>query len=286
MQNNDIQVPVINKTKSCFYRETPQDEYKMDSRFLHLVANEDYIATLKTDGTCALVCKENDKYWFLKRQDIKQKSRNYKTVIERAKLSSFGGTKCLVSTYVRGTGKQEMNSLIYIFNLDENDEPLMEYGHIVGFTPVSDTLGEDKYLATAMIGLNGSEELSLYCTEPKDDHTSILVKRMDCAKILKNNNMLTVEIMGKKIADRYVFDHPTHFINIHGSIIISETYHPKFTKEGFSEWALDENNIYKDNEGIVFHFPKLNTRYKFHMGHINMMDKWRNDKSNIRFVSE
>ncbi len=288
-QHNFVQVPVINKTDSLFVR-TDTDFTIVSSepceQFLKLENTEPYIISVKTDGTCALICKDSEgMYHLMRRQDIKISGRNYQTVIDNGIVTTYAGRPCFVSKMNRGSGKSERVVPVYIFNLTPDFKPEIERVHIIGFTPVLHDFGDDKYAVTAIDGINGTEDVKLYTTV-FNGSLDIAVESIPADIIMGKSQIMTVEIMGSKISDKYGFNTTQHFINPHGSIVYPSELAPRLDYESLKAWFTSDNiNRWANVEGIVIHFPKSNRRFKLHRGHVGLEQTWKCKKSSgINFV--
>lgn len=279
------QVPVINKTESLFDRnpENPREllhEINHDAQ--KLLESEPYICTVKTDGTCGIIFKISDsEIWLMRRQDIKVNSEKHKTIINNGQLTIINGVQCYLTNIKRDN---KINASLYIFYLDKYGLPAIENNHIIGFTPIINNFGEDKYLITAIDGINGTSNMALYTT-CFEGNIDILVKKISVEKILGEKKLLTVEIMGSKIANHYGFINDQHFVNPHGSIIFPHNEIPKLDYESLMKWIQNEiNNRWADVEGMVIHFPNSARRFKFHQGYFGFQNRWHKKKeSGLRF---
>jgi hypothetical protein len=281
--------PVINKTE-CIFKRDPSDPRKIMPEILpeieDLLKNEPYIATVKTDGTCGMVCQTtNGLFQLLRRQDIRIGSRNYNYVMENLTLTTIAGLPCAISKLVRGNNKTSPTVPIYIFQLDTTGKPELENNHLIGFTPLLHDFGEDKHAVTTIDGKNGTADMKLYTTAFLGS-LDIPVRAIPVAELMVNQTIMTVEIMGPKISNKYGFIGNQHFINPHGSIIFQANVMPTITYDSIKSWfENDAENRWANVEGIVFHFPSINKRYKIHRGHVGLESTWRNKKqSGIRFI--
>lgn len=289
METNTIfqQVPVINKTESLFDRnpENPREVlHEINSDAKNLLDTEPYICTVKTDGTCGIVFQISDsEIWLMRRQDIKLNSEKYKTILENGKMTTINGIICYLAKITRG-GKNQIEVPIYIFYLNEKNLPANENNHVIGFTPVMNSFGEDKYIASAIDGINGDPNMLLYTTF-FDGKTDILVEKISVKKLLSDKKILTVEIMGSKVANHYRFNSDQHFINPHGSIIFPPNEIPKLDYDSLMIWFENlSNNRWADVEGMVIHFPKSKRRFKFHQGYFGFQNRWHAKKqSGLQF---
>ena len=292
MSTTFVQVPVINKTEALFERNPakPTEVFKTITKEVSdLVATQPYVATIKTDGTCGLLCKENNEYYLMRRQDIKLRSRNYELVMSSGKIITFANRTCFSTVMFRGSGKMERTVPLYIFQLNTDNSPEIENEHIIGFTPLLHDFGEDKHTISAIDGSNGSANLRVHTTV-FEGNLDIPVRLVAAADLLGGSrSIMTVEIMGSKICNRYGFKSDRHFINPHGSIVYpSDIGVNFFDYDSVSAWfAGDANNRWANVEGFVIHFPCCNRRFKLHRGHLGMENTWRAKKeSGIKFILE
>lgn len=293
-----IQVPVINKTESLFKRD-PQNRKlllkEISPSIKTLLDTEDHVATVKTDGTCAIIIRmdsddsdnNNDKYYLMRRQDIKVGCRNFKSVMNAGKIIWISGIKCYLSEMIRGNGINQRTVPLYVFQLDENDKPEIENNHCIGFTPLLEDFGDDKHAIKAIDGINGDSKMKIWTTV-FDNDPCIRVKCIDVTTIMNKQPLMTVELMGPKISARYGFeknDH-RHFINPHGSIVFPCQAVPKIDYESIKQWFLnDKDNCWANVEGIVVHFPKSGRRIKVHRGHVDLEKTWYSKtESGLKFV--
>lgn len=286
-----MQVPVINKTDSLFVRnpDNPtQVTQNVACDFNMLLQQERCITTIKTDGTCGILCQDDGAYYIMRRQDIKPSSRNCDQVLQRGKLGYFAGHQCFITQITRGTGKMERIVPFYIFQLCDTPngiQPEWEAGHLVGFTPLTHTIPEDKHVATAYVGTNGTSNLELYCTV-FDGNLDIPIRLLPASEILSSKTLISVEIMGPTIAKRYGFTKSSrHFINPHGSIVCPDNMAPEITYDGIRTWFENLSiNRWADNEGLVFHFPIAGRRFKVHRGHLGLKTWSKQSSCGINFI--
>jgi hypothetical protein len=105
---------------------------------------------------------------------------------------------------------------------------------------------------------------------------------------MHNKQICTVEIMCKKISDKYNYQTDTCFVNPHGSFIIPRELVPELNYNTIRKWFKeDDRNEWANQEGFVIHFPKENMRFKLHRGHVGMEKTWQIKKEcGIKFVFE
>ena len=285
------QVAVINKTESLFVRNSENPLQVTDTLaedFVKLCTKEPMIVTAKTDGTCAIICRDNDNNCFLmRRQDIKIGNRNYDMVMNNGVYTTYSGIPCFVTKMVRGSGKSEITVPLYIFQLTEDHKPEIEHTHVIGFTPLLHNFGEDKYAITAIEGTNGTPNMKLFTTV-FNGSLDIPVRTISATELLLEKKIMTVEIMGSKVSNKYGFINDKHFINPHGSIVYSEEVCPTLNYDSLCSWFKnDSNNRWANVEGLVIHFPTCNRRFKLHRGHVGLEQTWRTKKeSGIKFIME
>ncbi|AYV85631.1 MAG: hypothetical protein Satyrvirus27_8 [Satyrvirus sp.] len=275
-----VQVPVINKTDSIFKRKEDQPDQVVDQisdQVSELLAKEKPIVTVKVDGTCGIICKtEGSDFFVMRRQDIKvcdkdgTSSKKYKSVMSSTLKTVFAGQECMLSAIDRQNGKTTKSCPLYIFQLDKEGYPEIENGHIIGFTPVDRELADDKYLMTAF-------QDSGILTSVFDGNLDVVVKPVPISDLMGQRNIMTVEFMGSKIAQRYGFQpNDPHFICPHGQIVFPPDQVPPFQSyHELKAWFENENNNrWADVEGIVVHFPSNNIRFKVHRGHLGLNTRW------------
>lgn len=283
-----FQVPVINKTEGLFGRDPNNTKVVLkehSTEIKELFESEPHVFTAKTDGTCAMVCKIGSSYMLMRRQDIKVNGRNYDMVMASGHIETIAGNKCFVTKMDRGSHKDQKIVLLYIFQLDGNDKPEPEFGHIIGFTPLLHNFGDDKYAITAIKGTNGDTDMHLFTTV-FDGTLDVAVKWIHVDDLMQSKLLMTVEIMGSKISNKYGFANDQHFINPHGSIIFSQDKTPPIDFDKLRVWLENDNsNRWANVEGYVVHFPKSNRRVKVHRGHLGLEQTWRAKKeSGIKFI--
>lgn len=281
--------PVINKTDSFFGRD-PDDMSKVSREIpeetMVMLQNEPYVITVKTDGSCGIIFEiENGRYLLMRRQDTKVNSRNHEIVMKNGKKCQINGIDCyFVDAFVRGSGKGTRTSPLYIFNIDQEGNPIEEHTHIIGFTPVLQNYGEDKYMASAIDGTNGEVGMKLWTTV-FEGTLDIPIRCIPVTELMEGKKMMTVEIMGNKVSNRYGYTNDRHFINPHGSIVYPKDLAPKLDFDFIKAWFMDSSNRWADVEGFVIHFPSSNKRLKLHRGHVGLEKTWQNKKeSGIRFM--
>ena len=304
-----VQVPVINKTGSLFRRDPVNPKvvvHEANQEIVDLMQKEPYIFTVKTDGTCGMIVStETGRFTLMRRQDVKVTNRNYQMVMDNGTLQTVAGVNCFVTKMVRGTQKSSIEVPLYIFQLGPDMKPEPENDtHIIGFTPLLENFGDDKYAITAIkkqdvVSINGAPGMMLYTTI-FDGSLDIRVEPIPVEEIMGDKLLMTVEIMGSKISNKYGFTNDTHFINPHGSI-----YYPTAAPEdgstgkseqsdlappldyaGLKEWfENDHNNRWANVEGFVIHFPLSAKRFKIHRGHVGLEHTWVSKKSSgINFI--
>lgn len=287
-------VQVLNKTQAVFVRDN--SDYKNLTAKINpqlqklLDANEIYHVTLKTDGSCGAIIKINNKFVFCKRQDINNKSRNFERVTNpsNGNLTEVAGLPCYLTSIIRGTGSHERVEPLYIFQLTSDSKPELESNHIIGFTPVLSNFADDKYIVTAIENNNNILDPDDYFikTTFNNGTLNIHVISLPIKQFMKDKQICTVEIMCKKISDKYGYQTDACFVNPHGSIVIPHDQIPQFDYDKIKWWF--ENDTYNDwanQEGFVIHFPNENQRFKLHRGHVGMEKSWQIKKDcGIKFI--
>ena len=282
---------VFGKTSGLFKRDENGKVLNEVSDFVTLDFMTNGTFTMKTDGTCGMLFENDDKYYLCRRQDIKEKSRNFDTVMTNGHTTEIAGKQCFVSKMLRGSGKTERTVDVYIFmvNSDAGSEsygrPELEGNHMIGFTPILHDFSDDRHVLSAICGQNGSNDLSLFTTEPNytivDNKIKISVGLKSAADILDSKKMITVEIMGNKISDKYNYKSEQHFVNPHGSIIIPSDFSPSSEQltsiEKLHDWFTNKSNPFADSEGFVIHHD--NSRVKCHRGYVGLEHTWTKTKS-------
>lgn len=241
--------------------------------------------TMKTDGTCGMLFTHDNKYYLCRRQDIRQNSRNFDSVMKLGQTVTIADKPCFKSVMTRGSGKTERKVDVYIFMLDSDGKPELEGNHMIGFTPILEDFGEDRHIMSAISGTNCTDNLSIYTT--CSDYTiannkiCIKVQQMPAQDILGSQSMKTVEIMGRKVSDKYNYQSDKHFVNPHGSIIIPPEFAPTVSQlksvEDLTMWFNDKTNAFADSEGFVIHYQ--NQRIKCHRGYVGSEQYWTKTKS-------
>lgn len=289
INNLFVQVPVINKTESLFKRDPIDPDQicpEISPEFKELLATQPYIITAKTDGTCGILCKEDtNKYVLMRRQDIRVGTKNHEIVMKSGQCSTYAGTKCYVTQITRGTRKSERTVSLYIFQLTDSGMPEIEHNHVIGFTPLLADFGDDKNVITSIDGINGDPNMKLYTTI-YDGSFDIPVRSVDPADLMQERNLMTVEILGLKVSNKYGFTDNRHLINPHGSIIYPEGTAPLIDHASIKAWfENDSTNRWANVEGFVIHFPLINKRIKVHRGHVGLEKTWQIKKeSGIQFI--
>lgn len=277
-------VPVINKTLGLFQRDQKTNKIveTLDNATLELLASKNKIVTVKTDGTCGLLCKmEKDGsavYCLMRRQDIKTGSKNFEHIQKNLNLTQVASRSCVKTTMIRGGGKNALESDLFIFQLDSENKPEVEVNHLIGFTPLTKLCGDDRHVLSSIVGENMTPNLKIWCTR-ETSCFDVNVELLDADKILNGKNLITVEIMGSTVSNKYGFKDRQHFINPHGSIIcLNDSLPPLDNYVSLQNWFLSETRL-SDVEGYVVHFPDLNRRLKVHRGHVDLGKTWRDKKS-------
>lgn len=266
-------VPVIDKTPSVFNSERTEQQ----PRFKELYESDaPRKFTVKMDGTCGAVIRlPTGEILLCRRQDIKPRVPNYQFVHDNGKLETIAGRPCFVSQMNRQGKKKVIHQVpIYIFML-EDGKPEARAGHLIGFTPVNPEIPDDAFCCTVREGN------SVWVADRLQDR-QISVVRRSLEDLLGDQDLLTVELMGEKIASRYTFSEPKCCLFPHGSIEFS-TPPPLGSVDEIRKWfeTSEEANV----EGVVVHFPE--ERFKVHVGHAGLENVWRSKKaSGFSFVWE
>ena len=282
------QVPVINKTEGLFARD-PNDSrivlQELSPEIKELRQKEPHVFTVKKDGTCAIIVVMGKNIWVMRRQDIKVGARNYDMVMKSGQNEVIAGVNCFVTKMNRGSDKVPKIVPLYIFQLDETGKPEPEFGHIIGFTPLLHDFGDDKYAITTIKGVNGNADMQVYTTL-FDGSLDVHVDWVPVAELMGSKLLMTVEIMGSKISNKYGFTSDQHIISPHGSIVFPLDNQPPVEYNELKAWfENDDKNRWANVEGFVIHFPKSNRRIKVHRGHVGLEHTWRSKKeSGIKFV--
>jgi hypothetical protein len=242
-----------------------------------------YSITVKTDGTCGLLCLDGTSYYLMRRQDLRVGTANHKLVMETGALQTFAGRKCFIAPLLRG----KVKTTVYIFNLDADDKPEPEFDHLIGFTPLLHDFGDDKHVLTSINGTNGTPDMKVYSTCPSES-LQIPVRIVSCRDLLGGETLRTVEIMGSKVSNKYGFTTDQHFINPHGSIVFPTDQEPPLDDfKRLEEWFANGTNPWSDVEGFVVHFPTVDRRLKFHQGYVGREKIWQSRKtSGMSFIFE
>lgn len=286
--SNIIQVAVINKTRSLFFKkDVGSSADELHEQYLEVIKNETPIVTVKTDGTCGLVWNLDGLYYLMRRQDIKEKNQANFDAVMNSELRESNGVVYRYAEITRGFGKNEKKVPLYVLHLSDDMVPQKELGHLIGFTPISIEIPDDKHIMSVMIGSNGTPDLMLRSTV-FEGSCDIPVRAIAASDILQGKQLMTVEIMGQKVANHYDFNSHIHFINPHGSIVLPQDQIPEFTREAVKQWfAQDETNRWADVEGLVLHFIESKKRFKFHRGHFGIGKEWMAKKtSGLKFIIE
>lgn len=274
-----MQVNVINKTKSL------HNDKQLSDEFIHLIQNETPRITLKTDGTCGLIMKIGDNYTLMRRQDIRvydNKKKSLNKDVDRLINDSVLINNYRLGTIMRQYGKVNKEVPFYMFNLGKDTKPEIEVTHLIGFTPVDEENPNDKYIKSCFKN-NNTPDLEVYCSVPSNT-LDVPVNWFKASDLV--NDVLSVEIIGSKISNRYNFKSDQHFINIHGSIEVPNTELPSFEYDDIYKWFRSDSQ-WADNEGIVIHFLKAQKRFKFHVGYFDMGEAWKKKKScGLNFIFE
>jgi hypothetical protein len=287
-------VQVLNKTQPVFVRDN-FDHMSLTDKLNpklkeYLDANLKYNVTVKTDGACGLIMFVNEKFVLCKRQDINNKSRNFERVTNPAngKLVKVANLPCYQTSIIRGTGPHEREEPLYIFQLTSDGKPELESNHLIGFTPVLNNFSDDKYIITAIEPNLLDKDDSNIKTTYFDGTMNIRIIKIPIKQFMNNKQICTVEIMCKKISDKYGYSTDACFVNPHGSIIIPRNEVPELDYNTIKQWFQeDARNDWANQEGFVIHFPTINQRFKLHRGHVGIENTWQIKKDcGIKFIFE
>jgi len=287
-------VQVLNKTQPVFVRKSDDpssvtDELNPQLKKL-LDANSKYITTVKTDGSCGAIILIDSKYVLCKRQDINKKSRNYERILNplNSIIKIVAGMPCYLTSMIRGTGPHERIEPLYIFQLTKDRVPELESNHIIGFTPVLRNFADDKYMITAIEYNILNQDDYLIKTTYFDGTLNLRVFNIPIKQFMGSKQIQTIELMCKKISDKYSYDTDACFVNPHGSIIIPRELVPELNYNTIRKWFKeDDRNVWANQEGFVIHFPNENMRFKLHRGHVGMENTWQIKKEcGIKFIFE
>ncbi len=271
------------------YKKEPT--YDLSTEFEARLQKEKPIITLKVDGTCGAVIRVGpESYVLARRQDIKVGSPNHELSMSGGKVIILGSTKAFVSEIKRGGGKNPRECPIYFFNLDPDDKPKAEGPHVIGFTPVQHSFGEDKNIISAIDGTNGSDTFDLWTTSKilneTDSKIQMLVEKIKVADLLGDADLMTVEILGSKVSKRYGYKDDRHLIMAHGSVTYPDDKIPNYKNHlELQKWfQADQLNPWANVEGLVFYFSD-GTKYKVHRGHVGIEESWQSkSESGIEFI--
>lgn len=281
--------PVFGKTESLFKRDEI-DHTKvnptMNPAFQAVLdQNIPWVASVKKDGSCGAVFAVDGQWGLYRRQDITKKSRNYDHVLTTGAKGVIAGYPCWITTMVRGVGKHEKYTPIYFFDIDAEGLPLIDAGHMIGFTGIDQL--EDKYVMSA-VELNPTDITNPYIFASTFEGSYDIPIRRTTMKDLSNGSALvTVELMCRKFADHYGQKDDRCFVSLHGEEVIPADQMPS-TYDGLLEWFKnDDTNRWANQEGVVFFVPSSGVRFKLHRGHFNMEATWKAKKeSGLRFYYE
>jgi hypothetical protein len=282
---NDHLLQVVDKTDALFIRN-PHDHTKLTNKlnpdFQKLFdSGSKMITSVKTDGSCGALIIIDGETKLYRRQEIKHKSSNFEHVLTTGKLKEIAGLPCWVADFDRDCGHgKKVNAPLYIFQLTDGRP---KRTNMVGFTPVSSEVPEDKYIITAMDTHPDTHVKYIYTTQSILGSLDIPIIKIPVDDLTQGKKIMTVEIMGRKISNKYGFDESFGdkcFVNPHGSIIIPDEELPELTYDANKSWfSNDQTNRWANQEGFVIHFPTENERYKIHRGHIDMLKSWERKKS-------
>src|ERR1700747_1523181 len=182
---------VSSKTANIFERD-PTDHAKLltftpNIKMKQLIdSGKKYKITVKTDGTNCCIIKENDKIIFCRRQDIKPNTEKFNFVMNKTngQIIMIGNKVCYKSTIMRNNCKKQKSCAIYFFDLNDDQMPSCELGHMVGFTPFDLELPEDQSIGNFFVDefINGipiPTGFTVYATDKIsecENHEQIIVR--------------------------------------------------------------------------------------------------------------
>ena len=285
IDQQSLPLQVVDKTDALFIRDS-YDHTKLTNKlnpdFQKLIdSGSKTVTSVKTDGTCGALIIIDDETKLYRRQEIKHKSPNFEHVLTTGKLTEIVGLPCWVADMERDCGHgRKVNAPLYIFQLTDGRPKRTS---MVGFTPVSSEVPEDKYVITALETDPVTHVKYIYTTQSISGSLDIPIIKIPVNDLTQGRQMMTVEIMGRKISNKYGFDESFGdkcFVNPHGSIIIPDEELPELTYDANKSWfSNDQTNRWANQEGFVIHFPTENERFKLHRGHVDMLKSWEKKKS-------
>jgi hypothetical protein len=286
-----LPLQVLDKIDTLFIRDSYDHtklKNKLNPNFQKLIdSGSKKITSVKTDGTCGALINIDGEIKLYRRQEIKQKSPNFKYALTTGKLTEIVGLPCLASYIKRDCGYgKKITTPLYIFQLKDG---CLKKTSLIGFTPVSSEVPEDKYVITAIETDPNTNVKYIYTTQSVSGSLDIPIIKKPVNDLIRGKQMMTVEIIGRKISNKYGFDESFGdkcFVNPHGSIIIPDEELPELTYDANKSWFTnDQTNRWANQEGFVIHFPTENVRFKLHRGHVDMLKSWEQKKScGIKFL--
>jgi hypothetical protein len=285
IDQQSLPLQVVDKTDALFIRDS-YDHTKLTNKLnpdfqTLIVSGSKTVTSVKTDGTCGALINIDGEIKLYRRQEIKHKSLNFEHVLTTGKLTEIVGLPCWVANMERDCGHgRKVTSPLYIFQLTDGRPKRTS---MVGFTPVSSEVPEDKYVITAIETDPITHVKYIYTTQSVPGSLDIPIIKIPVNDLTQGKQMMTVEIMGRKISNKYGFDESFGdkcFVNPHGSIIIPDEELPELTYDANKSWfSNDQTNRWANQEGFVIHFPSENVRFKLHRGHVDMLKSWEKKKS-------
>jgi hypothetical protein len=266
-----IQPPIICKIGSIYpsihNKDSPNND--LSTEFSELLQKEEPQITIKFDGTCSICIKKSDDSYFLcRRQDIKINTPNHSAIKKSGESIMIGSTPAFKSIIKRG-GQKGPDCEIYFFNLDTNGMPLEEGIHVIGFTPLKHGFGEDTHVINSIVGINGTDfKVWTAIGLVQNFKNKIQVQLTPIADVMNNCNILTFELMGPKVSNKYGYETNQHFIMPHGLL---RTIQPA----NFNQETIKERIMSDDIEGFVLYFPIANKLFKINQGHLHSEAEWQ-----------
>lgn len=265
------QPPIICKIRSIYpsihNKDTPNND--LSEEFVELLKKETPETTIKFDGTCSICIREsNDSYLLCRRQDIKTNTSNHSAIKKSGESVLIGSTPAFKSTIKRG-GQKGPDCEIYFFNLDKDGMPLEEGIHVIGFTPLKHGFGEDTHVINSIVGTNGTDfKVWVAIGFLPNSKNQIQVQLTKISETMLDRDIVTFELMGTKVSNRYGYTTNQHFIMPHGLLPVDQL--TNFNHENIKERIMSD-----DIEGFVLHFPIANKLFKINQGHIHSEADWQ-----------
>lgn len=320
-QSTYNQPPTVGKTPAIFVRS--KEKPGLVSKELNPDLKEsDVIFYIKVDGTGAiLIITSKGECFLLKRCDIKSDNtpssnkwkgkkgntepsiktlnhnrlKNLKPIDNPADLNLVvPGFRCRVETIIRLKGTEKIEVPIYLFELDEKGLPIEDHNHYVGFTPVDVNFPDDKHLAKAIVTKNGSPDLVLR-VGVFDGSPIVKVMNISAKELLGGNFIMSFEIMGKALNNRYDYVNPDGTISVlcfcvpHNSLVIKgPSLDFKSVEEFFYTGPITATTADSEKlrciEGLIV-VDANGKKFKIHWGHLGKEELWKQrTSSGLKFV--